>query len=91
MPTGTKPYTRMQMAKWLTEIQAEGQNRAIPQYLLSAKAELERELAPELQVIQGMKADQSVALKEVRLEAAAYSGDSLGSGPRAEYQPLNWQ
>lgn len=94
MPTGTKPYTRMQMAKWLTEIQAEGQNRPIPQYLLSAKAELERELAPELHVIQGMKVDQPVKLNEVRLEAAAYSGHSLryrmsGNGPRAEYQPLN--
>lgn len=94
MPTGTKPYTRMQMAKWLIEIQAQEKNQPIPSYLLGAKAEMERELAPELQVLAGEQADQSVSLKEVRLELADYSGDELryrmnGSGPRAEYQPLN--
>lgn len=95
MPTGTKPYTRMQMAKWLEEIQAGTQDRPLPKYLLSAKAEMERELAPELVVCAGGKIKADVSLKEVRLEVASYSGDSLryrmnaGSSPRAESQPLN--
>lgn len=100
MPTGTKPYTRMQMTKWLVEIQDQEKNQPIPQYLLSAKAELERELAPELQLISGKKADQSIGFKELRLEIADYTGDalryrtstnanSMNSGPRAGVQPLN--
>lgn len=94
MPTGTKPYTRMQMAKWLTEIQANEQNRPIPSYLSGAKLELERELAPELQVMAGKKTDQSVSIKDFRVDFADYDGDTLryrmsGSGPQAGYQSLN--
>ncbi|MGL5514238.1 MAG: capsule assembly Wzi family protein, partial [Sporomusa sp.] len=95
MTTGTKPYTRMQMAQWLTEIQAEEQQRPLPEYLAGMKNELERELAQELLVLAGEPADLSVALREVRLEVAAYDGDSVryrqnaNSGPKASYQPLN--
>lgn len=94
MPNGTKPYTRMQMAQWLTEIQAESQKRPLPQYLAGMKNELERELAAELQILSGEQADLSFALKEVRLEIGAYDGDAVkyrkyDSGPRAGYQPLN--
>lgn len=95
MTTGTKPYTRMQMAKWLTEIQAESQKRPLPDYLVAIKKDMERELEPELKVLAGDKADTSLSLKEVRLEAASYTGGSLryranpNSGPMAGYQPLN--
>lgn len=95
IPDGTKPYSRMQMAQWLTEIQAETELRPLPGYLAGMKSELERELAPELQVLAGESADMSLALKEVRLELSTYDGDSLryrlnpNSGPRASYQPLN--
>lgn len=95
MPTGTKPYTRMQMAKWLEEIQTTAQRKPLPPYLLSVKTEMERELAPELAVLAGGEIKTDVTLKEFRLEAASYSGDLLrygmnaGSGPRATYQPLN--
>lgn len=95
MTTGTKPYTRMQMAKWVTEIQAESSKRPLPEYLSSIEKEMERELQSELKVLGGEKADVSLSLKEVRLEAASYTGDSLryrantNSGPMAGYQPLN--
>lgn len=95
MPNGTKPYTRMQMAQWLTEIQAEAQNRPLPQYLAGMKSELEQELAVELQILSGEQADfLSLELKEMRLELGAYDGNSVkyrknDSGPRATYQPLN--
>lgn len=96
MTTGTKPYTRMQMAKWLTEIRSESQQRPLPLYLLAIEKEMERELQPELKVLAGDKtADTSLSLKEVRFEVAAYSGDTVRSnanlnrGPRAGYQPLN--
>jgi hypothetical protein len=94
MPTGTKPYTRMQMAKWLEEIQAKAQKKPLPQYLVSIKAEMERELATELAVLAGGKIKTDIMLKEFRLEAASYSGDLLryrkdaASGPRAAYQPF---
>ncbi|XER14379.1 hypothetical protein SATMO3_46620 [Sporomusa aerivorans] len=95
IPDGTKPYTRMQMAKWLTEIQAAAEQRPLPQYLAGMKQAMERELTPELQILAGEAADMAPALKEVRLELADYSGDSLryrasvASGPRAGQQPLN--
>lgn len=94
MPDGTKPYTRMQMAQWLTEIQAEAQKRPLPQYLAVMKSELEQELAAELQVLSGEQADLSFQLKETRLEMGVYDGNSVryrksNSGPRATYQPLN--
>lgn len=95
MPTGTKPYTRIQMAKWLTEIHAQERTRPIPSYLTGAKKDLERELAPELQVIAGQQTEPSVSIKELRLEIANYRGNTFryranaNSGPRAGYQPLN--
>jgi hypothetical protein len=95
IPDGTKPYTRMQMAQWLTEIQAGAQQRPLPMYLAGMKSELERELASELQVLAGEPVDLSPSVKEVRLELGTYDGDSVryrrdsSSGPRAGYQPLN--
>lgn len=95
IPDGTKPYSRMQMAQWLTEIQAEAELRPLPGYLVGMKSELERELGPELQVLAGKSADMSFALKEVRAELSTYDGNLLryrvspNNGPRALYQPLN--
>lgn len=94
MPTGTKPYTRMQMAKWLTEIQAASKDRPLPGYLADMKAELEKELAAELQVLAGEQTDLSLKLREVRLDLGTYDGDTLrysknNGAPRAGYQPLN--
>ncbi|WP_324324412.1 capsule assembly Wzi family protein [Sporomusa sphaeroides] len=93
LPDGTKPYTRMQMAKWLTEIQTAAEQRPLPAYLAGIKQIMERELAPELQVLAGESVDMAPALKEVRLELADYSGDFLryraNGGPRASQQPLN--
>ncbi|QDR82000.1 Capsule assembly protein Wzi [Sporomusa termitida] len=95
IPDGTKPYTRMQMAQWLTEIRIEAAHRPVPAYLAGMKNELERELAPELQILAGGVADTSLALREVRLEFGNYDGNSLryrrnpDSGPRAGQQPLN--
>lgn len=90
MPTGTKPYTRMQMAQWLIEIEAEAQKRPMPQYLADMKKELEQELAEEVKLLSGGQADLSVKLKEVGLELGAYDGNTVRyRGPRASYQPLN--
>ena len=95
MTTGTKPYTRMQMAKWLTEIQTKSVKRPLSGYMAGIKQEMERELQPELKVLAGDNTDVSLALKEVRIEAASYTGDSLkytastNSGPMASFQPLN--
>ena len=94
MPDGTKPYTRMQMARWLTEIQSEAEHRSVPVYLTEMKNELERELAPELKVLAGEPVEMSLTLKEVGLEVGTYDGDNLryrqdASGPRAGQQPLN--
>ncbi len=95
MPTGAKPYTRLQMAKWLREIQAEAAQRPLPKYMRGITKQMERELAPELKILAGEQAVPSLSLKEVKLEAATYSGAALryrqavGAGPLAGYQPLN--
>lgn len=95
IPDGTKPYTRMQMAQWLSEIQTSAQQRPLPPYLAGMKSELERELVPEMKLLAGEQADLSPAVKEVRLELSTYDGDSVryrmksSSGPRAGYQALN--
>ncbi|SDD79723.1 capsule assembly Wzi family protein [Sporomusa acidovorans] len=94
MPNGTKPYTRMQMAQWLIEIQAESRKRPLPPYMADMEKELEKELTAEVQILSGEKADLSLELREVQLELGTYHGDTVGyrkgdAGPRASYQPLN--
>ncbi|CUH94462.1 putative secreted protein [Propionispora sp. 2/2-37] len=90
LPTGTKPYTRMQMAKWVEEIRTKSQELPLPEYLAGSLKEMERDLEPELNVLAGEKADTGVGLKEVRLQAAYYDGAAFGyKGTKAGYQPLN--
>lgn len=90
MPTGTKPYTRMQMAKWVEEVERKAQQKPLPRYLSSMVDEMERDLAPELKILAGEKADTELKLKEVSLQAGYYDGGMLGyRGPMASYQPLH--
>lgn len=53
MPTGAKPYSRAQMAKWVQEAEANATNKPMPGYLADQLKALETYLAPELSAKQG--------------------------------------
>ena len=52
MPNGAKPYSRMEMAKWVQEAQKKEAEKPMPAYLQSQMQALENYLAPELAALQ---------------------------------------
>ena len=90
MRIGAKPYNRMQIAQWLVKMEtAIGRDQSAPDYAKAMISELRRELATELQLLQGSGKLPEFKLKEVNLQAVYYEGDSLLQKTKSSYQPLN--
>ena len=90
MPPGDRPYTRLQVAGWVSEMESalkqDSANTSLVQGLLN---ELRREFAPELAHLTGYRATEP-QMREWKFGLAYYNGDSSGySGGRGTYQPLN--
>jgi len=92
MRTGTKPYTRMQFAKWTGQmLAAAAQRQDVPAYARTMLAALQEEFRPELTVLAGQAAvGEKFGLKQWSLAEVYYHGDTLSqTGTRSTYQPLN--
>ena len=75
LPNGAKPYSRMQMAKWVMQAEANAKLRPMPAYLKDQLRELEHYVAPEIEVLKG-KADQdNLAMRDMSLELTNYNSD----------------
>lgn len=53
MPTGTKPYSRLDMAKWLLQAQQVAADKPMPDYLSVYFEEMAEDLRPEMDYLQG--------------------------------------
>lgn len=75
MLPGTKPYSRLDMAKWTLEASETAKSKPLPKYLDAYLTELTRALEPELALVQGQsdvyKAKRGVKLREAKVEFAA--------------------
>ncbi|MBP2645629.1 MAG: Capsule assembly protein Wzi [Firmicutes bacterium] len=91
MSTGTKPYTRLQAARWVEKIAARAKEKGgLEAYATDMLATLEREFQPERAELRGAPREMGIALKEWTASGAYYHGDSLKEiGTKATWQPLN--
>lgn len=87
---GTKPYTRMQAAKWVMSIDPTKLDDAnTPAYVRSIIRNLEVEFSSELNVLQN-GSSPSFGLREISVDAVYYNGDTLANQhTKSSYQPLN--
>ena len=99
MPPGARPYSRLQVAGWLLEIEKEAQAQKMSSGLVRAMlADLRREFAPELSRLADGKGGLNSWMKtlpqvrEWTFGAVSYDGESSGYPPgmgRGTWQPLN--
>lgn len=88
MRIGRKPYTRLQAAKWTAEALRSGQKK--PAYIEAMLARLRNEFAAELAYLAGRGIDSEMGLKEWKIDAGYYDGDSIANiRSKSFYQPLN--
>lgn len=94
MPTGTKPYSRLDMAKWLLEAQQKAQTKPMPGYLKNYYEEMRAELAEEIAYLQGDSKDYGSNIKLRAVEARLVYSDMQQNayryrkGVNASWQPL---
>lgn len=89
MRTGTKPYTRIQFARW-TKQMMDSQRKDIPPYARAMLAALRQEFQPELDVLSSKGDGQEFGLKSWSLAEDVYHGNTLAQkGTKSTYQPLN--
>lgn len=91
MLMGGKPYSRLQVAGWVLEMEAALRQQKNPSWLGKALlADLRKEFAPELARLASGQAFMPPKLREWRFGLAYYNGTPSGypSG-RGTYQPLN--
>jgi hypothetical protein len=93
MPNGTKPYTRMQVARWVKGIHEQvNAEQPVPAYVQALLDRLETEFDPELAALGGKSDGQSsIVLREMTVAGSYYHGDSLSQLPKTKsvYQPLH--
>lgn len=91
MPTGTKPYTRMQVARWVEQIDsALATDQSAPAYAKNMASELKNEFKQELAILHGAAAQQTLKLTEWKFATDYYHGSTLEQkNTKSTYQPLN--
>lgn len=94
MPNGAKPYSRMEMAKWVTEAQKKAAAKPMPAYLAGQFRALEQYLAPEIATLQGQPTRDTLKLRSVTAEAAYNHSDAKEYGYQSvagSWQPFGTQ
>lgn len=83
LPNGEKPYSRMQLARWVLEAKEAAKERPMAPYLADQMAALEVYVAPEVEALSGGKLADDVRLRGVSVEMAYHHGDAFSYA----YQP----
>ena len=91
MRTGAKPYTRMQVAKWVQQLTITMSVRPdVPPYAQTILSELQRAFRQELATLKGNAQPHGIALKEWTVGETYYKGKTLShQATTSTYQPLN--
>lgn len=88
MRIGMKPYTRVEVAKWVLE--AEQNVKEKPSYIQGMIKQLKVEYADEIKFLDGQAVDSELKLKEWNFGISYYDGDSVANtASKSFYQPLN--
>jgi hypothetical protein len=88
--TGTKPYTRMQVARWVKQIKGNTiYSPQLPAYATNILLKLEVEFAYELGQLDGAHSQNSLHIKELSWNNTYYDGELLEQHhTSSHYQPL---
>jgi len=90
MPTGSKPYTRLQTATYIRQISINMDKSSAPQYARQMLRELTKDFNQELSILNQNKPTNKLSLKEVSLGEYYYRGDVLQhKRSKSYYQPLH--
>lgn len=77
MPNGAKPYSRLEVAKWVLEAQDTAKEKPMPEYLQSQLDALSAYVAPEIDMLQGDAKQADVTLKTATVEGSYNGTDTL--------------
>ena len=90
MPPDTKPFTRMQVAKWVWQIAEQTAGITLPDYARTMLEQLQAEFTRELDSLKTGSKKAEIRLAEENWEYIYYDGPSLGQHQtQSTYQPLN--
>ena len=93
MPNGARPYSRLQLARWVKEAQETAKSRPMPAYLADETEAMAQYVAPELAVLDGSKLEDLVRLRDVSVQAGVLHSDEqtyrYGQGIHAGWQPFS--
>ena len=91
MRIGAKPYTRMQVAKWVQQITVTMSNHSnVPPYAQAMLSELQKGFSQELASLAGNPQQHGISLKEWTIGETYYKGNTLfHQGTSSTYQPLH--
>lgn len=94
VPAGTKPFSRLDMAKWVRQAEAVAKNKPLPQYLATYLKAMRSEFAEEITYLQEGKQNfkSNLKLRNVDLQFSHVSQDNSAykySNANASWQLLN--
>ena len=76
VPAGTKPFSRLDMAKWVLEAETVAKNKPMPKYLQTYYDTMHNDLAEEIAYLQGDNFKSNLKLRGVDVEFSHVSQDS---------------
>lgn len=95
LPDGARPYSRLQMAKWVLQAEEKAKVKPMPRYLAEELATLRESFAAEVETLQGQRKQDDLALRQASVQLASYDSDQSSykqSQKRGDGQPnAHWQ
>lgn len=95
LPDGARPYSRLQMAKWVLQAEEQAKTKPMPAYLADELAAMHASFAAEIDTLQGRAKQDDLALRQASLQLASYDSDQSSykqSAKRGDGQPhAHWQ
>ena len=75
LPDGARPYSRMQMAKWVLQAEKNAKSKPMPAYLADELASMRQAFGAEIAVLRGRSDQEDVALRGASVQLASYGSD----------------
>ena len=92
MPANTKPYSRLDMAKWVLQADAIAKSKPLPPYLQTRLGAMREGLAEEIAYLQGAGKINNVKLRGASVDLSYLQQDSAAykyNNAKAQWQMLN--
>lgn len=92
MPANTKPYSRLDMAKWVLQAEAIAQSKPLPPYLQTRLDAMREGLSEEIAYLQGAGKINNVKLRGASVDLSYLQQDSAAykyNNAKAHWQLLN--